>query len=89
MISGVFVKKESDVNSEAKIIGGHHDDPYILESIAGNKNCKNEIEDKNEKNMQSIKLYSFSQNRFDSLLSSQRPPASVGVNIIIYYKLEN
>ena len=49
MISGVFVKKESDVNSEAKIIGGHHDDPYILESIAGNKSCKNEIEDKNEK----------------------------------------
>ena len=52
----MFVKKESDVNSEAKIIGGHHDDPYILESIAGNESFKNEIEDKNEKNMQSITL---------------------------------
>ena len=49
MISGVFVNKESDVNSEAKIIGGHHDDPYILESIAGIKSCKNEIEKNNEK----------------------------------------
>ena len=49
MISGVFAKKESDVNSEAKIIGGHHDDPYILESIAGNESFKNEIEDKTKK----------------------------------------
>ena len=49
MISGVFVKKESDVNSEAKIIGGHHDDPYILESIAGIKSCKKEIKKNNEK----------------------------------------
>ena len=31
------------------------------------------------KNMQSIQQYSFLQNRFYGLWSSQRPPASVGV----------
>ena len=44
------------------------------------KRCKNEIEANNEKR-QPIQLSIFPQNRFGGLSSSQRPSASVGVNI--------
>ena len=40
--------------------------------------CENEIQD-DKKNIQSFQRYSFPQNRFYGLKSSQRPPASVGV----------
>ena len=54
----------------------------FFENFDFNYKFKNEITDNNEK-MKSTQRYSFQQNQFYGLLSSQRPPASVGLNTLI------
>ena len=46
--------------------------------------CKNENEDINERIVQSKQQSRFPQNRFYGLRSSERPPASVGVESYIF-----
>ena len=51
----------------------------LLNYFEFNKRCKNAFEDSN-KNLLSIQLYSFQQNRFNGLWFSQRQPVSMRVN---------